>query len=123
MRLRVGARERRTRTVAPDLDDNVGGHRRTLTARVWHRCGRGDGAAARDCRRRRTLNRDVFHAGADPRALREHVPQRTGGRLMLAAIVLAIIPAFAQLSLSDAQTKAAANSVDVQTAIATVHAK
>ncbi|MBV9232710.1 MAG: TolC family protein [Candidatus Eremiobacteraeota bacterium] len=39
--------------------------------------------------------------------------------MMLAGVILAAIPAFATLSLTDAQERAVANSVDVQTAVAT----
>ncbi len=42
---------------------------------------------------------------------------------MIAAALLAAIPAFAQLSLTDAQQRAAANAVDVSTARASVRAK
>ncbi|MBV8723022.1 MAG: hypothetical protein JO277_12785, partial [Candidatus Eremiobacteraeota bacterium] len=38
-------------------------------------------------------------------------------------LVLAAIPAFAQLSLADAQARTVANDVDVQTAIAAVRQK
>lgn len=43
--------------------------------------------------------------------------------MIFEAIVLAVIPAFAQLSLADAQSSVVANSVDVQTAMATVRQK
>jgi outer membrane protein TolC len=40
--------------------------------------------------------------------------------MIVAGIILAAIPAFAQLSLADAQQRAVANNVDVQVAVATV---
>ncbi|HEY1975863.1 MAG TPA: TolC family protein [Candidatus Baltobacteraceae bacterium] len=42
---------------------------------------------------------------------------------MIATIVLAAIPAFVQLSLTDAQSRVVANSVDVQTALAAARQK
>lgn len=41
--------------------------------------------------------------------------------MILAGIVLAAVPAFAQLSLADAQQRAVANNVDVQVAVTAVH--
>ncbi|MBV8196927.1 MAG: TolC family protein [Candidatus Eremiobacteraeota bacterium] len=42
---------------------------------------------------------------------------------MFASLIMAAIPAFASLSLADAQQRAVANNVDVQTALATVRAR